>query len=191
MRLILLPLTLIAMFDTPAFAHPGPDHTHSLTSGILHPLTGADHVFAMASVGLWAAFVGGRAIWAWPATFITVMLAGFCAARLGLQISFVESAISASILILGVLAAAGVRVPIAVGAAVVGLLFGFFHGHAHGTEATGASVLPYAAGFTFSTAVLHGAGIGLGLSIRSLIERLSVTPMRGLRSAVGGDEGLR
>jgi urease accessory protein len=186
MRLVLLPLTLIAMFDSPAFAHPGPDHTHSLTSGILHPLTGADHVFVMASVGLWTAFVGGRAISAWPATFITVMLAGFGAARLGLQISFVEPAISASIVVLGLLAVLGVRAPIVLGAAIVGL-FAFFHGHAHGTEATAASVLPYALGFTFSTVVLHAAGIGVGLCIRSLIERLSVTPMRRLRSAAGGD----
>ena len=189
MRLVLLPLTLIAMFNSPAFAHPGPDHTHSLTSGILHPLTGADHVFVTASVGVWAAMVGGRAIWAWPATFVTVMLAGFGAARLGLQISFVESAISASIVVLCLLAVVGLRAPIVLGAAIVGF-FAFFHGCAHGTEPTTASVLPYAAGFTFSTAVLHAAGIGLGHCIRSLIERFSVTPMRRMRSAAG-DGGLR
>jgi urease accessory protein len=188
MRPVLLLLMLIAMFDSPVFAHPGPDHIHSLASGILHPLTGADHVFVMASVGVWAASVGGRAVWAWPATFITVMLAGFGAARLGLQISFVESAISASIVVFGLLAAAGIKAPLAFGAVIVGL-FAFFHGHAHGTEAMAAGVLPYAAGFTLSTAMLHAAGIGLGM--RSLIDRIAVTPMRHMRSIAGGDGALR
>jgi urease accessory protein len=190
MRLVLLPLTLIAMFDSPAFAHPDPDHTHSLTSGLLHPLTGADHVFVMASVGVWAALVGGRAIWVWPATFIAVMLAGFSAARLGLQISFVESAISASIVVFGLLAAVGIKVPLAFGAAIVGL-FAFFHGHAHGTEATEVGVLPYAAGFTFSTAVLHAVGTGIGLCIWSLIERIAVAPTRRMQSAEGDHGELR
>jgi urease accessory protein len=189
MRLALLPLMLVTMFASPAFAHPARDHSHSLTSGILHPLTGADHVVVMASVGLWAAFVGGRAIWAWPGTFITVMLAGFGAARLGLQISFVESAISASIAVFGLLAAARIKAPLAFGAAIVGF-FAFFHGHAHGTEATAASIVPYVAGFTLSTALLHAAGIGLGFSARSLIESAAVTPMRRRQSAAGGDGGL-
>src|SRR5580704_11851336 len=96
MRLPLLSLTLIAMFSSPAFAHPGLDHVHSLESGVLHPLSGADHVFVMASVGLWAALVGGRAIWAWPLAYIAAMLGGFAYARVGLQISFVEPAIAIS-----------------------------------------------------------------------------------------------
>lgn len=157
MRFVLLGVTLTAMLVSPAFAHPDPGHADSLASGALHPLTGIDHVFVMVSVGLWGALVGGRAIWAWPATFVAAMLAGFVAARVGLQISFVESAISASIIVLGLLAALHVKAPLALGAATVGF-FAFFHGHAHGTEVA-ASVIPYAVGFTLSTAVLHGAGV--------------------------------
>ena len=177
MRLVLLGITLTAMLVSPAFAHPDPGHADSLASGALHPLTGVDHVFVMASVGVWEALVGGRAIWAWAATFIAAMLAGFAAARLGLQISFVESAISASIMVLGLLAALRVRAPLALGAAIVGL-FAFFHGHAHGAEVA-ASVIPYAAGFTLSTAVLHGAGVGLGFCMRRLHHRMA--PVEVLR----------
>ena len=189
MRLALLALMPVTMFASPVFAHSAPDHSDSLASGILHPLTGADHVIVMASVGLWAAFVGGRAIWAWPATFVTVMLAGFGAARLGFQISFVESAISASIAVFGLLAATRIKVPLAFGAVIVGF-FAFFHGHAHGTEATAVSIVPYAAGFTFSTSLLLATGIGLGLSTRSLIERIAVRSMRRVQGAAGGDRGL-
>ena len=49
--------------------------THSFASGVIHPLSGIDHTSVMALVGLWGALVGGRAIWAWPATFIVAMLA--------------------------------------------------------------------------------------------------------------------
>ena len=187
MRLALLGLTLIATFSSPAFAHTGLDHVDSLESGVLHPLTGADHVFVMASVGVWAALVGGRAIWAWPVAFIAAMLAGFAAARLGLQISFVEPAISVSVVALGLLIAVGIKTPLALGAAIVGL-FAFFHGHAHGTEATAAGILPYAAGFTFSTAMLHAAGVGLGLAARNLVAHV---PTGRMRSATGGDGGLQ
>ena len=190
MRPVLFGLTLIVMLASPAFAHPGPDHVHSFAGGILHPLTGPDHVLAMASVGLWGALVGGRAIWVWPATFLAAMLAGFAAARLGLQISFVEFVTSASIVALGLLVALRVKAPLAVGAAIVGL-FALFHGHAHGTEATGASILPYAAGFTLSTAVLQGVGVGLGLCMRSLIERRALSPVRRMRSTAGGEGALR
>jgi len=171
MRFVLLGVTLTTMLVSPAFAHPDPGHVDSLASGALHPLTGVDHVFVMTSVGLWGALVGGRAIWAWPATFIAAMLAGFAAARLGLQISFVESAISVSIMVLGLLAALRVKAPLALGGANVGL-FTFFHGHAHGTEVA-ASVIPYAAGFTLSTAVLHSAGVGVGLCMRRLLQGMT------------------
>jgi urease accessory protein len=190
MRPVLFGLTLIAMFASPALAHPGPEHVHSFTSGVLHPLTGADHVLAMALVGLWATFVGGRAIWAWPATFVATMLAGFATARLGLQVSFVDPAISMSIIVLGLLVMAGVRAPLALGASIVGLV-AFLHGHAHGTEAVAGNILSYAAGFTFSTGTLLAAGVGLGLCMRSPAERFAFFPMRRVRGAVRGGGALR
>jgi urease accessory protein len=195
MRAVLFGLTWIATFVSPALAHPGPlSHVHSFADGIFHPLTGADHVLVMASVGLWGAMVGGRAIWVWPATFVAVMLVGFAAALLGLQISFVELAISASIAVLGLLAAVGAKAPVALGAAIVGL-FAFFHGYAHGTEATATNFLPYAAGFTFSTAMLLTAGVGLGLFARGQSGWIGLAPMRRVRSVVRdvipGDGGPR
>jgi urease accessory protein len=176
MRAVLFGLTLIAMFASPAMAHSGPEHVHSFTSGVLHPVTGADHVLAMALVGLWATFVGGRAIWAWPATFVAIMLAGFATARLGLEISFVEPAISASIMVLGLLVLAQVKAPFALGASIVGLV-AFLHGHAHGTEVVAGNILSYAAGFTFSTGALLATGVNLGLCMRSPAERFAILLM--------------
>jgi urease accessory protein len=90
---------------------------------------------------------------------------------------------------LGLLIAVGIKTPLALGAAIVGL-FAFFHFHAHGTEATAAGILPYAAGFTLSTAVLHAAGVGLGLGARGLVERITRVPRR-MRNAAASDGALR
>jgi len=157
---------------SPACAHAGLSTASSFGAGVAHPLGGADHIIAITMVGLWSALTGGRAVVAWPATFVAAMLGGFAAACAGLQIGFVEPAIGLSIAMLGVLVALGVRAPTVPGAAVVGL-FAFFHGHAHGTEALGAShVVPYALGFMLATMTLHAVGIVIGVGFRSLASPL-------------------
>jgi urease accessory protein len=82
------------------------------------------------------------------------MLAGFAAATLGLRMPFVEPAIWSSVIVLGLFVALAAKAPVWLGATIVGL-FAFFHGHAHGTEATAATLIPYAAGFTVATAGLY------------------------------------
>jgi urease accessory protein len=95
------------------------------------------------------------------------MLAGFVAANVGLQIAFAEQAICLSVILLGVLVALRVRAPVWQGAVIVGL-FAFFHGHAHGTEASAAKLIPYAAGFVLGTAALLAVGITAGLCVKAL-----------------------
>jgi urease accessory protein len=184
MRLILICIALSGALVSPALAHTGVGQTNSFASGVAHPFHGADHVLAMLAVGLWAVLAGGRAIWVWPMAFVATMLAGFAAATFGLQMPLVEPAISSSIIILGLLVAFAVEAPVWVGAAIAGL-FAFFHGHVHGTEATAAGLIPYAAGFTLATALLHAAGIGLGLSAEGVIGKLALRAMGGL-TVLGG-----
>ncbi|ESW70565.1 protein hupE [Mesorhizobium sp. LSJC285A00] len=133
-----------------------------MAAGFAHPLFGLDHVTVMVAVGLWAALKGGRALWAWPAAFVGLMLAGGVMGVAGVPVPFAEPAILASIVALGLLIAAAVDLPVATGAGIIGL-FAVFHGHAHGTEIPEtAGGLEYLAGFALATALLHGAGIGLG-----------------------------
>jgi urease accessory protein len=159
-----LPLLLIFLLPSLAQAHPGaPGHTHGFSNGILHPLTGLDHICAMIAVGLWAAQRGGRALWLVPATFVSVMIAGGILGMGHAGIPYVEQGIAASVLVLGVLIAAAVRLPVVASAAIVGL-FALFHGYAHGAEMPAtASGLAYGIGFVIATASLHLCGIGLGL----------------------------
>jgi urease accessory protein len=154
----------------PAVAHTGAGSTHGFAAGLLHPLFGLDHVCAMVAVGVWAALAGGRAVWAWPAAFVTVMVAGALLGLQGVALPGVEAAIAVSVVVLGVAVALRLPAPLLVGALVCGA-FALFHGHAHGAELPAeASAAAYIAGFALATALLHGAGLALGLLL-SEIER--------------------
>ncbi|MGD9479391.1 HupE/UreJ family protein [Shinella sp. G-2] len=164
MKRLFLTLLLSGAAASPAFAHLDPAAHGSLGAGFSHPLTGADHLLAMVAVGLWASLIGGRALWAVPVAFVAAMSAGFLAALGGLGLPFVEPAIAASVVVIGLLALVALQVPTPVGMAVVGF-FALFHGYAHGLELGGASGLAFMGGFVAATALLHGAGVALGLGI--------------------------
>src|SRR5215470_15378673 len=136
------------------------DFVPSFVSGFAHPLHGADHLLAMMAVGVWGAMAGGRAIRVWPLAFVAMMLAGFATAAFGFAVPLVEPAIWSSVAVLGLVVALAMRAPLGSGAAIIGL-FGFFHGHAHGTEAAASSLVGYGTGLAMATGALHAAGIGL------------------------------
>src|SRR5258705_3092087 len=184
MRLVMICIMLSEALIFPACGHTGVGPGNSFNSGVAHPLNGSDHLIAMTMVGLWSVFSGGRAVVVWRATFVAAMLGGFAAASSGLQIVFVEQAICLSVILLGLLVALGVRAPVALGAMIVSL-FAFFHGHAHGTEAAAARVIPYSAGFWLATSALHGVGIGAGFCVRSLVGRLLLRAAGGCAAMVG------
>ena len=155
-----------------ASAHVGVDgaahHDIGFMQGFLHPFTGLDHLAAMVAVGLWSALVarGGRdVLWA-PAGFAAMLLAGALAGLVGLAVPGVEPMIAASLLAIGLLVATRLRLPGPVAAAVVGA-FAVFHGVAHGNELAGDHGAGAAiAGMVVATALLHGAGIAVGWTLR-------------------------
>jgi urease accessory protein len=134
--------------------------------GFAHPLGGFDHLLAMLAVGLWASQLGGRALWAVPAAFVAMMVGGAVAGWAGVPVPGVEPAIALSLLVLGLVVTTATRLPVALGAALVGV-FALFHGHAHGAELPqAASALAYGGGFVAATALLHGLGLAVGLVAR-------------------------
>ncbi len=167
-----LAFLLLLVAPTPAFAHVGVGSTASFAAGVAHPLMGIDHVTVMVAVGLWAALKGGRALWAWPAAFVGVMLIGAALGMAHVALPLVEPGILASVVALGLLVAAAVDLPVAAGAAIVGV-FALLHGHAHGTEvAENIGGIEYMAGFALATASLHGVGIGFA----RLMQRAALRP---------------
>lgn len=145
-------------------AHPGhAEPAGGFASGAAHPVSGLDHVLAMVAVGLLAARLGGRALWMLPASFVALMVAGGLLAGAGVHVPAVEQGIAASVLVLGLLIAFAVRLPALPIAAIVGA-FAIFHGYAHVAEADGGNVAAYAGGFALATALLHAAGITVGIA---------------------------
>lgn len=151
-----------------ASAHVGVGHAAGLAHGFWHPVGGLDHVLAMVAVGLFAANLGGRALWAVPLTFVAVMAVGGMLGIEKIEIPFVEVGIALSVVVLGLIVALRVRWPVAAAMALVGV-FAVFHGYAHGAEmpldASGAS---YAAGFMVATALLHITGIALSVGVQRI-----------------------
>ncbi|WP_051608788.1 HupE/UreJ family protein [Fodinicurvata fenggangensis] len=163
-----------AFLASAAAAHPGHEVQAgaSFLGGLAHPVTGMDHLLAMVAVGIWAYTLGGRALWAVPSMFVLAMAVAGAAGLAGWQFAMAESGIALSVLVLGVLIAAAVRVRWEIGAAMVGL-FAVFHGFAHGAEIpAGGSPVAYIAGFLLATAFLHAAGVILGV----VAGRLAYTP---------------
>ena len=101
---------------------------------------------------------------------------------------FVEIGIALSVTLLGAVVAYGIKPPVAVAMAVVGL-FAIFHGHAHGSEMPlDVSGAAYAAGFMVATALLHAIGIGLGytVGIASQLYSNSICRLAGGAASVVG-----
>ncbi|MCW1840585.1 HupE/UreJ family protein [Prosthecomicrobium hirschii] len=179
-----LALAALPVLATAASAHPGHEVVANFSSGLAHPVHGADHVLAMVAVGLLAARFGGRTLVLLPAAFVTAMLAGGLAGVVLGGLPAVEPGILASIVVLGLAAGVGRLVPAGAALAITAV-FAVFHGAAHGMEmpASGPAAA-YFAGFALATALLHAAGIGLGL-LASRLGRLA-SNAAGLSVAAAG-----
>ena len=166
-----------------ALAHPGHDAS-GLATGLLHPLTGADHLLAMLAVGLWAAQSGGWRLWLLPGCFMLMLAVGAGTALIQPSLPLMEPGVAVSVLVLGLLIALSLRLP-AVLCVALTALFGFLHGYAHGLEMPDtAAAAAYALGFLATTATLHLCGITIGTSTRDRYTRLAQA--LGVAIAVSG-----
>ncbi|WP_416761300.1 HupE/UreJ family protein [Roseateles sp. So40a] len=173
-----LALTVAAVLPVFVFAHTGDGSLHdhgspsalsAFATGFTHPFTGLDHLAAMLAVGLWSALTQtGRRMLAAPLAFAGLLLigalSGLWLADEGLAMPGVEPMVAASVLVLGLIAAARWHIGAAASAALVGA-FAVFHGLAHGAELDGGVAL---AGMVLATALLHAGGLALGLKLRAL-----------------------
>lgn len=158
----------LVLLAGPALAHPG--HGFGFEAGLLHPLTGADHLLAMLAVGLWSGFALPSRVWAGAASFMAAMTLGAVLAFIGLRVPGVETAILASVLGFGLMVAfarRGQSPGITAASLATIAAFAAAHGYAHGVEATGPAGL-YLAGFLIATAGLHLAGLVLARQVARL-----------------------
>jgi urease accessory protein len=172
-RLARTPL-LAALFllagTTSAFAHPG--HASGASAAFLHPFTGLDHLLVILAVGVLAARLGGRALWALPLSFLSMMTFGSLLGGAAGSPAAMEFGLAISVVGVGAMLALGIRPSVAVGAAVAGAV-AVLHGHAHGAELATSS-FTMAVPFLASTALLQAVGVGLGLASRRVTDGVTV-----------------
>ncbi|HLP68367.1 MAG TPA: HupE/UreJ family protein [Rhizobium sp.] len=176
----------MAAVPAQAFAHALGGVMGGFGSGFGHPLAGFDHFLAMLAVGLWGAQMGGRSVWALPATFPLIMCIGGFAGMLGLfPDDLIRIAIAVSLLVLGgVIAARWVAPEWA--ALVIVAFFAIFHGYPHGQLTLRATdPAAFTVGFVVSTGLIHILGIGIGFALGRLYHGYVVRALGGLIAASG------
>lgn len=169
MRIInkLAVLTLLSLVAPVAGAHTFGAQGAGFMAGVVHPLIGFDHLFALIGAGLWAGWLGGRAQYLLPVGFLAGMFGGAMLAWGGVYLPMVEPMIAVSVLLFGVLAASAARPSAAIGAAIL-FAFALFHGHAHGTELPQtAQPALYVLGFLLTSALVQFASIRISVALRS------------------------
>jgi urease accessory protein len=169
LRLASLAGLAVALSPSKAAAHPGAHHLgsgESFFDGFLHPVLGADHLVAMLAIGLWAAYLGGRALVSVPLAFAGMMALGAMLGAGGVPLPGVEQTIAVSLVVFGLMICMLAKLPALLASALVGL-FAIFHGYAHGAETPDlAQPLLYGAGFVMATVLLLGAGVAIGETCR-------------------------
>ncbi len=166
-----------------ASAHMGTGLPGGFPSGFVHPLSGADHMLAMVSVGIWGAFLGRPLVFALPMIFPAMMAVGGAAGMAGIGLPPVELGIAVSVLVLGAMILFAVRAPVWVACLIVAV-FALFHGYAHGAELpSAADPIGYSVGFVLATGLLHVLGIGIGL-LR--VKRAGEIALRAVGAGIAG-----
>jgi urease accessory protein len=172
----------------PALAHTGHGDANGFLHGLEHPVFGMDHLLAMVTVGLWSGFVLPQRFWAGAAAFMGAMTLGAAMSWNGIGLPGVETLITASVMVFGLLtllARRGQGAGLTAASLAAIAAFALAHGHAHATEATG-QALAYLTGFLISTAALHMAGIALARSVADGRFALLVQRVLGAGVALGG-----
>ncbi len=182
LKLLILSAVFGSVLASPAFAHIGAGDHGSFAQGLLHPISGLDHLLAMIAVGFIAARTGPRAMLLLPLVFLAMMTAGSVLGFQRATLPLVEFGIATSVVVLGLMIATGLKMPVAATAALVGS-FAILHGSSHGVEMpVGSSPALYAFGFLASTVLLHVGGIGFG----SILGRVWVTRIIGTAISLAG-----
>jgi urease accessory protein len=151
---------VLLMVALPAFAHPGHD-SNPLQDGLLHPLTGLDHLLMLLGTGVLAALTG-RSL-TLPLATLAAMFGGAVCGHLFGDVVGMEQMILGSLLV----AAAAMLVPSRqLLLSLIMPVFALFHGWAHGVEATPSAFWQFSAGFVTVSGLLLAAGFGVGCLLR-------------------------
>jgi len=159
MTRLALAILFILTSSLSAAAHPVVAPAHGFMAGLLHPLSGLDHLTAMVAMGFWAGNMRGMALLQWPLAFLFFLLFGALSAQMLPLAPFAEWAVLGSALVLAGLAVFRSRMVNGIALSVI-VVSGLAHGQVHGRElAFDLSDLGVPLGFIAATAALHLLGV--------------------------------
>lgn len=179
-KFITLATLSVAVFSNAALAHTGTESMAggSFIDGLLHPLTGSDHLIMLLGVGFLAAQMEGKQVSIIFGALLTMLIGTGFGALTGMMTGL-ESVILASVFIVAVAVwkqsqQVASKVNLLSSAAIVMVLF---HGWAHGAETAAAQLVQFVPGMLVSAAGLLtiGAAIGSQVSAKWLSPSLGVS----------------
>lgn len=179
---------MLALFaGTPAHAHhvmggatPG-TFLQGFLSGLGHPIIGLDHLAFIAAMGLVVGAAGLNL--AIPGLFVALSAVGVGLHVWGIVLPASEMIVAVSVLLIGILAAAGRAFPTALWIALFAIA-GLFHGYTFGESIVGAESTPLAAYLLGLVVVQSALSIGIAtVARRSAAHTISV---RLAGSAIAG-----
>ncbi|GAB2600912.1 MULTISPECIES: HupE/UreJ family protein [Nitrincola] len=156
-----VPALLGLMLMSPlVLAHPGHEHaSHAFTSGLLHPLTGLDHLVMLLGIGMLGAWQSRKGR---TQLYIGTLGILFAGAVLGLitQISAgIEMVILASMFLIAAALFFSAKgwLPM-----IASLVLVMFHGWAHGLEMPAEGVFSFMPGMLIMASFIMATGFALG-----------------------------
>jgi len=158
-------MSIVLLLASPAvFAHTG-DHSGSgIGAGLVHALTGIDHMIAMLAIGLWSAYMSAAKRQQLVTGLPLVLAAGFvlgAVTGLGSMIATADIAIALSLVLLGGLIAVRKLGLGEIPALLMAAVFVMIHGVAH-TEALSGNAVGFVVGLMVTSTLLVAFGATLG-----------------------------
>lgn len=175
------------LFSNLTYAHPGHNESIGFLAGLMHPLSGFDHLLVIVLVGFWSAFMLKK-FWLGPVLFILGMCIGVFAGLGNVSFNYFEFGVAASVIAIGLLMLLQRQFSSKGILALIGG-FGVFHGFAHAEIFSNQAfeismVLEDMVGLILATATLHLLG---ALSVKFLKEKASVIArVTGFASVIYG-----
>ncbi len=159
--------SLLLAFSAGVCGHSGEMDAAGFASGVLHPLSGPDHVLVMLAAGIWTSRLRAAALWLLPLGFAGMMVAGAAFSLYGGSLPAPELAIALSLAVMGIVLVGRCQLKVFPALVMVGT-FAFFHGYVHAEDlADPSELIAYGGGFSLSSLLLQGFGMGLGFAAKT------------------------
>jgi len=163
----------LVLVSASSFAHTGHAMQASFSQGFLHPLTGWDHLSALALIGLFLSTFALRRASQISALIMAAIIGGYAIGLEWAAASSVEALVASSLiglpLALIVLKQGGAKSVVALGAI---LLFSLSHGLVQGAEAQG-SFAQFGTGVMMASVLVIGATYSIARQVAVLKARFA------------------